>query len=266
MKSPNKSLKTAFRIRKDASLSIVVVIALALSVICPKMTSAQTPPTRQANVGTWAELQDQAAVDEVRAAILAAAGKGKPADRTYGQKFADCAVKNFSSEARSIVVEMLLDKEIKKRFPRVLRHQCEGDQAVQGSLAEVQVPAPLLQMWLADSLIRRDYANVKVDDFSEAGTLEAVTFGNSADAVWTVLSKLGTCIAKSDPEGVRKLALSDVASESEKAAMRQLGEAMGYCLPPGASVKFQIAEIRGAALLSYYRLAQRVGGDAGGRR
>ncbi len=264
---------------KAVLTSLALICAVSLSAQVPPPPPSPQPPARPPGVGTRAELEDRARTDQVRDAVRSASASGRTGDddRRSAQAFADCTVGRQPTESRIVVVTPLSDVELDRRYPRLLRWQCfEGGVRAQ-SIASMTFPFPTTHLILADALVRRDYAMGGPADLMSVPLLQPIPSPAAASpdeladmpardrqrrietdagiVSWSVLQRLGDCVARRAPEGVRTLALSGVATPEERTRLGELQPAMAACIPPGTSVRMRPADVRGASVLAYYRLA-----------
>jgi len=192
------------------------------------------------------------------------------------KEFADCVVRKRPGQARQVVFRSYQD--VDKRFPKLLDKECLPDKPSGQYISQLRFPGDTLHQLLANALIRLEYSSSGPDlsalspmeipaPQSKAPELlakmsvkereaESTRFSKSQN--WYMLLTLGDCVSRRDSEGVRLLALTDIASTEENVAIRELQPQIAACWPAGQTVRMRINDFRGPALRAYYHLASSV--------
>jgi hypothetical protein len=82
--------------------------------------------------------------------------------------------------------------------------------------------------------------------------------------VQSYVSRLGECIVRRDPAGVRPLFDTDVDGQRERQALAAIAPAISACVAPGEQVRVDRYALRAALATSYFRLAAALGARAAG--
>lgn len=194
------------------------------------------------------------------------------------QQLADCVVQTRREEAQTVVRTLYIENyTLHERFPHFFGPPCFDYERSVGGLDVSVFPFPMLPTLLADALIRVEFSTSGPDNFSAVPPLQLydlslVPTDEAINAmagiqreraqrerqnfeIWSVLLTIGECVARQVPDSVRALSLDQPNSESERQRIQSLQPAIQSCLTQGGSVRMRLADIRGALLLSYYRLA-----------
>lgn len=246
----------------------LIALFMAMQAVAPQ------PPPRPPGVGTRAELEDRAATETASRAVRNGRVRTPDEIRQSAHFIADCAINREPDQSRTIVLTPLSAGEVLERYPEVIPTQCfTGDFA---DLA-MSFPFPTLHTTFADALIRHDFSETGPTNFSSLPALNPVTAPPAATveeladlterqrtsrlafdrdvAAWGALQRLGECIARRGGDDVRKLAATMPATPEERAQLAVLQPMIAACLPPGTTVRLRPADVRGGAVLAYYRLA-----------
>lgn len=198
------------------------------------------------------------------------------------KEFADCIVKKRPDQARQVV--FLSYQDVAKRFPKLLDKECLPDKPGDQYISQLRFPGDTLHQLLANALIRMEYSSSGPDLSTlspmglpvpqpkapellaklSAKEREAENKRFSASQNWYMLLSLGDCVSRRDSEGVRTLALTDIASAEEKAAIGKLQPQIAACWPAGQTVRMRVSDFRGPVLRAYYHLASSVSAEADG--
>lgn len=221
----------------------------------------------------------------VGAALLTsieAAGKETSPDEALlsAKEFADCIVKRRPDQAREVVLRSYQD--VDKRFPKLLDKECLPDKRNGYYTARLSFPGDTLHQLLANALVRLEYPSSGPDLSTLSPTeilppqptapdllakmsdkeREAYREKFGASQTWYMLLTLGDCVSRRDSEGVRLLAMTNIGSAEEKAAIEKLQSHIASCWPAGQTVRMRISDFRGPALRAYYHLACRFKAEA----
>lgn len=191
--------------------------------------------------------------------------------RRISAQYADCAVKRRPSIADRIVEERSADDKL---FDKIMMSDClpRG----RGSYRALW-DRPLLHYALANALLRAD-RSLSVGDPTRLprlnhGTVEEEVKARSSvwhklrkpeqvetrrqlSAATIAVSEFGECVVRAAPSGVGELIRSEVASQAERVALRNLIPVLGHCVDKGGQVSFSPEVIRGTVAMSFYRLAK----------
>jgi hypothetical protein len=120
-------------------------------------------------------------------------------------------------------------------------------------------PTAAMRYLVANGLVRVDFRDRGPTDFSAVPPLDTKPpKANKEDPIATaraLADQIGECTARVSPEEVRKLALTDAASDAEMAQVQALVPTFAQCLPPGVQLAFPPSVLRDASVLGYARLA-----------
>jgi hypothetical protein len=248
-----------------------------VTLVCSSSLAAQQPPARPPGIGTRAELDERATVETVRSAVRQSGQGSVAANRLLAQQFAECTVRRDANTARTVVLTMMTGEALRRSFPDFLRDRCFGDGQATQTVLRMAFPDNTLHVVLADALLRSEFAAAGPADFASvppqvrserpttataqelaamsalSQTARAESDANAAN--WYVVERIGECAARLLPERVRLLAQTQAASTEERAALAAIQPALGSCLPPGTTVRLRPDDVRGAAVLAYYRMA-----------
>ena len=185
-------------------------------------------------------------------------------------------MKKRPDQAREVVFRSYLDVE--KRFPKLLDKECLPDKSNGYYTSLLRFPGDTLHQLLANALIRLEYSSSGPDlsalssmgipaprpkapeVLAKMSDKEREAYGAkfSASQNWYMLMTLGDCVSRRDSESVRSLALTDIGSAEEKAAIGKLQPQIAACWPSGQTVRMNISNFRGPTLRAYYHLASSV--------
>jgi hypothetical protein len=197
--------------------------------------------------------------------------------RRVADDFGACVTFRYERAARRIVTEPIGHDELFDRFRSEISGACIEQNEVSGAPVRVFFAYPTVHAVLADNLIKRQFRRSGPVDFSAVPPIAPIpapplpdeatmagmdererTFAlaqHSSQDAWITMQRIGICTARRVPEAVRQVALTQVGSDEERAAIRLLGPEVGGCVPTGVTVRLRPAELRMAVALGYYRLA-----------
>jgi hypothetical protein len=195
--------------------------------------------------------------------------------RAIATAYADCVVGRYTAMAVDSVVNELPNDEISERYRRLNNVSCMGE-ARTGSVEGLGFGGDSFRYMLAEGLVRLHYASGGPTDFSSVPALVRTPVASLDEAALARMSArrqqelreahgsamglrtmalLGECVARRNPETVRRIALTDPASPAESEAIALVQPTIGSCIPSGSTVRLNRAIVRGSLLLNYYRLA-----------
>lgn len=195
--------------------------------------------------------------------------------------FADCIVKKRTEQARTVVLDNVYD--VAKRYPKVIDRKCLPEKDDNQWISKLYFPGDTLHQLLANALVRLEFAKAGPQDFSSipdntgipAPAKDATQLArmnskeralaearDASNKTWLMLTQIGECVSRRDPEGVRAMAFTPIASIAEKAAIKRLEPGIAACVPAGLTVKMRPSDFRGPAIRSYYHLAHSLDEDA----
>lgn len=193
--------------------------------------------------------------------------------REIAHGYADCIVSRNTRQAVDIVINYVPGVAIFDRHRRLNSVQCM-DEA--GGEYGVRFTGDAFRYMLAEGLVRLHYRNEGPTDFSAVAPLAHQQVGPLDEARLSTLSEseqrevregharemslraaamLGECVARIEPDAVRRVALTIPNSAEEGQALTTLRPAVAACLPPDTTIRLSRTSMRGALLLAYYRLA-----------
>ncbi|PQM29461.1 hypothetical protein CVO77_00595 [Sphingopyxis lindanitolerans] len=215
---------------------------------------------------------------------IAPGASGKESSQTdalrSAKAFADCIVKKRPEQAREVV--FLSRRDVDTRFPKLLDKECLPHKSSGYFISQLRFPGETLHQMLANALIRLEYSSSGPDLSTLSPTdiplpqatapellakmsakeREADAARFSALQNWYMLYMLGDCVSRRDSEGVRALALTDIASAEEKAIIGRLQPQIAGCWSAGQTLRMSISDFRGPALRAYYHLASRFAAES----
>jgi hypothetical protein len=114
---------------------------------------------------------------------------------------------------------------------------------------------------IASGLLRTEFKDKGPNDFTSVSPLSDLQAAKNEYATQDllesaqILSKLGECATRRDPDAIRRMAQTDVQSPEELAAVRNLAPLFGECMYSGTSLKLTRELMRDNAVLAYARMA-----------
>lgn len=186
-------------------------------------------------------------------------------------EFAECLVKSRRSDARNAVLEDWDSRKLAYRellaardCVRIGRRLRVNSEVLRANLAGALIAAdlgpqdpaaiaaaPMLAYPAPDPLRTFDAKGRPVGSDS----IERQNAAIQRKLSWRAIAQFGDCVARANPAAVPALAASQVASESELAALKAFSPQMPACLPRGVKLELDRSSLRGAITLAYYRLA-----------
>ncbi len=201
--------------------------------------------------------------------------------RQMSTRYADCAVARRPDVAADIVEhELTSERPNNRRYALVSGSQCMVP-LVQNSvdISGLRWPAFMFRYMLAEGLVRRYYRASGPTDLSSVPPLNWLPVApldeaalarrsssrqateraayNTAVAV-RAMAGFSECVVRGSPEPVRQLALTEPASDQESTQFDALRPQLNACLTGTSNLRMSRSVLRGALMVSYFRLANAV--------
>ena len=117
---------------------------------------------------------------------------------------------------------------------------------------------------LAERLIKKTLAPDALANVGELAPINATFPGADPFAQnYTLMYRLGECIARTDASGARELLSTKMDSSREKKAIQELAPVISGCVPEGEPVRIDRVRLRYGLATMYYRLAARLAEKGG---
>lgn len=209
-----------------------IAASIAFGMIAPAQATAQ-------DTGSIINRYDRAELDEGKADAI----ESQQAMYDYGACLAKArrrqverylATAPFSASADKVARQIVLDACL--------------------DAGEIQFATEAIRGPFYQALYRMDFPLEVAADLGKAPALDYSQGGAASGDVLTNLRRFADCVVRQAPDGARKLALSRVGSNEEKAAFQALMPAMGGCIAPGDKVSFKPPLLRAVMGEVLYRL------------
>ena len=192
--------------------------------------------------------------------------------------YGDCVVRRYTARAQQVGLVELPNDRILDDHRRLISTDCMND-ANNRDGSGIRFRADSFRYMLAEGLVRLHYLESGPTDFSAVPRIDRPAIAPIDEAALARLSArrqaeareehrvalglrtlnmLSECIVRTAPEEVRALAQTEPQSAAETQGFAPVQPAIAACLPADATVRLNRAVLRGALLLSYYRLAHAV--------
>ncbi len=202
--------------------------------------------------------------------------------RATSLDYGDCVVARYPQDAEQVVLLQLDNDQIARRYRRLNNMGCMGRATERTATGGVRYSGDNFRYMLSEALVRMHFATVAAPDFGTVPPLsrppveepaidspsgesqlrlslrrrEEASANYAERRAFDIMSRLGECVARSAPEATPLLALTDVGTPGEIAALAALRPAIAQCIPPGTTIRLRPAHVRGATLMNYFRLAR----------
>lgn len=190
--------------------------------------------------------------------------------------FSDCVVVRQRDRAMAMVIAAPDNKSIMRTYSRLIDSECMGEVTRDEEQSGIRFSGDTFMYSMAAALAKSEFGEAGPRSFGDRAPLDhrkpvaldetklsklskqrrAEMLGDLENAKnWYMLSVLGECGARSEPESVRKIALTSPGSIEEKTSLKSIVPTLGNCLPPETALTFKPWQLRGALLVNYVRLA-----------
>ncbi|HSQ95299.1 MAG TPA: hypothetical protein VLM18_04250 [Croceibacterium sp.] len=190
--------------------------------------------------------------------------------RKVAQRFGDCLAKDHRLHGQAVT--FLLSGEGSDGWQLADETCFTKAIAPYGRLVGPQIrgtfPPAVMRSLVADGLVRVDFQVQGPTDFAVVPPLDLspVSNGASAPPKPAIADQLGECAARVSPAAIRRLAQTNVESDEEVTAIRELVPTFAQCLPPGVKLAFEPGALRDSSVLAYSRLAFTLAASGAGQR
>ena len=205
-------------------------------------------------------------------------GHGEAQLRATSIAYGDCVVRRYTARAQQVVLVELPNDRILDDHRRLISPDCMND-ANNRDGSGIRFRADSFRTMLAEGLVRLHYPQSGPTDFSAVPRIDRPAIAPIDEAALARLSArrqaeareehrvaiglrtlnmLSECVVRAVPDEVRALAQTDPHSAAETQGFAPVQPAIAACLPAETNVRLNRAVLRGALLLSYYRLAHAV--------
>lgn len=188
--------------------------------------------------------------------------------------FARCVVARRPALASEAILLNVDNSTFMRRYGKLADGDCllKAYQTFGG--VQMALPGDLMRYALADALVAAELSGAVPTDFSVAAPLEhrqvddapldaklkgrklAEAEQASAKAqAWTIFSRFGECVVRTQQAKARALLTAKPASPEEGQAFAAITPDLGYCLAQGSQFAINRTNLRGTLALNYFRLA-----------
>ena len=200
------------------------------------------------------------------------------ATRKVLHDYGACIVQRQHKRAAEAILNNVGNDELLGRYKRLIDGNCLP--VPQGKIMSVRFQHDQYRYALADALVRAELAAAPAPQLEGIAPLEHRPAGEQPSNLspkgkplkpeayeaalrsyeeakaYHFFSRYGECVVRLNPTGARALLLTTPATAEETAQFGALREALGICMPEGATVAFGKAVLRGTIAINYYRLAK----------